>query len=224
MTIGRLASEVVPSPLSRRRRPKPGKVSSMPRLLLASVAALATLGASGCAGISVTQLWRDPSYRSRPLNRVFVVAAMPSNARPAQFENALAQALTAKGFQAVSRSSVFPTGRIDKHKVQEYVAGNGVDLIIMERLTTEAAAPVVVTTTVSQSSGWYGAYGGATATSTTISQGTDVSAQIDVYDVRTEPDTLIWSGVSNTVDIQGAAQSLSEALTKELVKAQILVK
>jgi hypothetical protein len=196
----------------------------MTRLLLASVAAFATLSVSGCASISVTQLWRDPSYRSRPVNRVFVVAAIPSNAKPAQFENALAQALTAKGFQATARSSVFPGGRIDKHKVQEYVTGNGVDLLIMMHLTTEAAAPVVRTTTVSQSTGWYGAYGGATATSTTISQGTDVSARIDAYDVRTEPDTLIWSGVSNAIDIQGAAQSLSAALANELIKAQILVK
>ena len=196
----------------------------MTRLLLASVAALTTLSVSGCASISVTQLWRDPSYRSRPVNRVFVVAAIPSNAKPAQFENALAQALTAKGFQATARSSVFPAGRIDKHKVQEYIDGNGVDLLIMMHLTTEAAAPVVVTTTVAQSSGWYGAYGGATATSTTISQGTDVSARIDAYDVRTEPDTLIWSGVSNAVDIQGAAQALSAALANELIRAQILVK
>jgi len=196
----------------------------MTRLLLASVAALTTLTVSGCASTSVTQVWRDPSYRSRPVNRIFVVAAIPSNANPAQFENALAQALTAKGFQATARSSVFPGGRIDKHKVQEYVAGNGVDLLIMMHLTTEAAAPVVRTTTVSQSTGWYGAYGGATATSTTISQGTDVSARIDAYDVRAEPDTLIWSGVSNAVDIQGAAQSLSAALANELIKAQILVK
>jgi len=196
----------------------------MKRLLLASVAALTTLTVTGCASTSVTQVWRDPSYRSRPVNRIFVVAAIPSNANPAQFENALAQALTAKGFQATARSSVFPGGRIDKHKVQEYVAGNGVDLLIMMHLTTEAAAPVVRTTTVSQSTGWYGAYGGATATSTTITQGTDVSARIDAYDVRAEPDTLIWSGVSNAVDIQGAAQSLSAALANELIKAQILVK
>jgi curli biogenesis system outer membrane secretion channel CsgG len=196
----------------------------MKRLLLASVAALATLGLAGCASTSVTQLWRDPSYRSRPASRVFVVAAMPGNANPAQFESALAQALTAKGFQATTRSSLFPPGRIDRNKVQEYVNGNGVDLLVMERLTTEAAAPVAVTTTVSQSSGWYGAYGGATATSTTISQGTDVSARIEVFDVRTEPDTLIWSGQSNAVDLQDAAQSLSAALTSELIKAQILVK
>jgi phytoene dehydrogenase-like protein len=194
------------------------------RLLPGPVAVLAALLVSGCASTSVTQLWRDPSYRSRPPSRVFVVAAMPGNARPAQFEIALAQTLTARGFQATARSSVFPGGRIDRRKVQEYLGDNGVDLLVMIRLTTEAAAPVTVSTTVAQSSGWYGAYGGMAATSTTIVQGTDVTAQVEVYDVRTEPDTLVWSGASNTVDLKTAPEALAAVLTDELIKAQILLK
>ncbi len=57
-----------------------------------------------------------------------------------------------------------------------------------------------------------------------VIQGTDVTAKIEVYDVRTEPDTLVWSGESNAIDIQGAPQSLASVLTGELMKAQILVK
>ncbi len=193
----------------------------MKRLLFASAAVLAVLTVSGCASASLTQLWRDPNYHSRPVNRVFILAVTPGQTKPAEFENATAQALTAKGFQAATASSVFP-GRLDQMKVQQYVNDNGVDLLIMERLSTEAAAPVAVTT--SQSNGWYGAYGSTTVTSTTVSQGTNVTARINVYDVRTDPDTLIWSGESNAVDMQGAAQSLSAALTNELIKAQILVK
>jgi hypothetical protein len=191
--------------------------------LLASVAALA-LGASGCAGASITQLWRDPDYRSQPAARVFILAAMPGNANPAQFENALAQALVAKGFQAATNSSVFGPGRSDRFKVKQYLDDNKVDLLVMLRLTTEAAAPVVRTTTVSQGSGWYGAYGGVSATSTTISQGTDVYARIEVFDIRADPDVLVWSGQSNAVDLKDAARSLSAALASELVRAQILVK
>jgi hypothetical protein len=194
------------------------------RPLPGSVAVLAAFLVSGCASTSVTQLWRDPGFSSRPASRVFVVAAMPGNARPAQFEIALAQTLTSRGFPATARSSLFPGGRIDRRAVQEYVGGNGVDLLVMIRLTTEAAAPIAVTTTMAQSSGWYGAYGGVAATSTTIVQGTDVTAQIDVYDVRTEPDTLIWSGASSTVALQGAPEALAAVLTNELIKARILVK
>jgi hypothetical protein len=192
------------------------------RLRLASLGTVATLAITGCAGTTLTQTWRDPGYSARPSGRVFVLAAMPGHRNPAQFENATAQALNAKGFQAVAASSVFPPGRLDRIKVKEYVDGNGIDLLVMEHLTTEAAAPVTVTSTAVQSNGWYGAYG-ATST-TTLSQGTDVTARIDVYDVRTEPDTLVWRGESNTVDMQGAAQSLAAVLADDLVKARILVK
>jgi len=189
------------------------------RLRPASLAALLALAASGCAGVSLTQTWRDPNFRARPAGRVFILAAMPGHAKPTQFENALAQALTAKGFQAATASSVFPPGRLDRIKVKEYIDGNGVDLLIVMHLTTEAT-----TSAVTQTGGWYGAYGGTMVSSTTLIQGTDVRARIDVYDVRTEPDTLVWRGESNTVDIQGAAQSLADALASELLQAQILIK
>jgi hypothetical protein len=194
------------------------------RSLLVPLAAVVTLGLSGCAGVTLTQTWRDPNYPSRPVTRVFILSTAPGNAQAAQFENAIAQAFTAKGFQAATAASVFPPGRLDKRKVQEYVNGNGVDLLVMVHLTTEKAAPVVVNTTVAQSSGWYGGYGSAASTSTTIAQGTDVMARIDVFDVRTDPDTLIWRGESNEVDLQGAAKSMAGALTDALVKAKILVK
>jgi hypothetical protein len=191
------------------------------RRLLASVAALATLSASGCAGTSVTQLWRNPDYRSRPVSRVFIFAAMPGHANPVQFENALARELAAKGFQATTASSLFPAGRMNRIQVQEYVVANKVDLFILERLTTEAADPVTVTTTVATSNGWYGSYATQTAV---IAQGTDVSARVEVYDPRTEPDTLLWSGQSNVIDLQAAPQSLSAAVTSQLIEAKILVK
>jgi ABC-type uncharacterized transport system YnjBCD permease subunit len=191
------------------------------RRLLASVAALATLSASGCAGTSVTQLWRNPDYRSRPVHRVFIFAAMPGHANPVQFENALARELAAKGFQATTASSLFPAGRMNRIQVQEYVVANKVDLFILERLTTEAADPVTVTTTVATSNGWYGSYASQTAV---VAQGTDVSARVEAYDPRTEPDTLLWSGQSNVIDLQGAPQSLSAAVTSQLIEAKILVK
>ena len=147
---------------------------------------------------------------------LFILSAIPKEANPAQFESAVAAALTAKGFQATTASSAFPPGSTDKFQVRRYVADNKVDLLVMERLTTEKAEPVVVTTTVVQGSGWYGGYGGTVASSSqVVAQGTEVAARIEVYDVRTEPDTLIWSGQSNTVDIQGAAQSLAADLVKQ---------
>jgi hypothetical protein len=201
------------------------KDSPVKRSALVPAVLVVALSLSGCTSLSLTQIWRDPNYGSRPVKRVFVLSAMPKSANPAQFENALAAAITAKGFEAATASSVFQPGtRLDKLKVKKYVEDNGVDLLIMVHLTTEPAKPVVVTTTVVQGSGWYGGYGAVGSQSTVISQGTDMMARVDVFDVRTEPDTGIWSGQSNTVDIQGAAQQLAAQIVKDLLDARILVK
>jgi hypothetical protein len=193
----------------------------MTRPRLACAAAVAALGMAGCASASLTQLWRDPNYRSPPVSRVVVLSAIPKDANPARFENAVAAALTAQGFQATTASSIFPPGRFDKVKMREYVEANKVDLLVMVRLTTEKAAPVVVTTTAA-AGGWYGGVAGSQ--STVVSQSTDVSARIEVFDLHTDPDTLIWSGQSNTVDIQGAAEALAADLVKKLRAEKILVK
>jgi hypothetical protein len=98
-------------------------------------------------------------------------------------------------------------------------------LLVVVQVFAEPAPPVTVTSTVAQTSGWYGGYGGVAATqTTTISQGSDAHAKFDVFDVRTEPDTRIWSGVSSTVDMDGAAQSLAEQFVKQILAAGILVK
>jgi hypothetical protein len=192
--------------------------------LVASVAALAALVTTGCAGMTVTQLWRDPQFTARPAARVFIIAAMDNAANPAQFENAMAQALKSRGFQATTNLGNFPPGRIDRMAIRKYVADNQVDLILMTRLTTEPADPVVVTKTAAVSSGW-GAFGTTTVGSqTVVLQGTNVNARVEAFDARTEPNALVWIGQSNSVDIQTAAQSLATRVADDLVAARILVR
>ena len=57
-----------------------------------------------------------------------------------------------------------------------------------------------------------------------VSQETDVTARVEVYDVRSEPDILVWSGQSNTVDIQGAASAIAADLVRQLEATGILAK
>ena len=192
--------------------------------IAAAAAALAMLATTGCAGITVTQLWRDPDFVARPATRVFIIAAMDNSANPAQFENAMAQALRGRGFQATTNLGNFPPGRIDRMAIRQYVAENQVDLILMTRLTTEPATPIVVTKTAAVSSGW-GAFGTTTVGSqTTVIQGTNVNARVEAFDARTEPNALVWSGQSNTVDVQTAPQSLATTVAADLVAARILVR
>jgi hypothetical protein len=194
------------------------------RHLATAAAALAALVTTGCAGMTVTQLWRDPEFAARPAARVFIIAAMDNAANPAQFENAMAQALRSRGIQATTNLGNFPPGRIDRMAIRQYVAENQVDLILMTRLTTEPANPVVVTKTAAVSSGW-GAFGTTTVGSqTVVLQGTNVNARVEAFDARTEPNALVWIGQSNSVDIQTAPQSLATTVAADLVAARIVVR
>lgn len=207
----------------------------MKNVLRAAAPVLAALALSGCATTNLVQTWRDPNYRPQPVNRVFVIAVMPNDMYRVAFENALAQALVNKGFQAATASSVFPPGQLDKEKVAQYVADNNVDLVIVQRMTKQTTTEYVPPTVAyvppaPYYGGWYGYYGygyGAVYSPGYIAEDTNVIAETNVYTARTNPEALVWSGSSNTFNIQSAqdaANSLQSALVADLIKAQILVK
>jgi hypothetical protein len=207
----------------------------MQKLLRAGVPALALLLLSSCTTTNLVQVWRDPNYRATPVKRVFVIGVMPNDMYRVQFENALAQALLSKGFEAATASSVFPPGQLDKDKVQQYVVDNGVDLVVVQRLTKKTVeeyvpASVAYVPPAPYYGGWYGYYGygyGAVYSPGYMTEQTNVLAETNVYSTRTTPEALVWSGNSNTFNVQdaaSAAQSLAASLVSDLVKAQILVK
>jgi len=207
----------------------------MKSILRACASTVALLLLSSCATTNLVQTWRDPKYVATPVKRIFIVGIMPNDAYRVSFENALAQALQAKGFQAATASSVFPPGQLDKEKVQQYVSDNQVDLVIVQRLAKKTTAEYVPPTVAyvppaPYYGGWYGAYGygyGAVYSPGYIDEQTTVMAETNVYSARTQPEALIWSGNSDTFNVQsaqGAAQSLAASLVNDLIKAGILVK
>jgi hypothetical protein len=207
----------------------------MKTLLRAIVPALAVLVLSSCTTTTLVQTWRDPNYRAQPVSRIFIIGVMPNDMYRVQFENGLAQALIGKGFQAATSASAFPPGQLDKEKVKQYVADNKVDLVIVQRLTkktTEEYVPPSMTYVPAAPyyGGYYGAYGygyGAVYSPGYITEQTNVLAETNVYSTHSLPEALVWSGQSNTFnvqDAQSAAQSLSSQLVADLIKAQILVK
>jgi hypothetical protein len=207
----------------------------MKSILRACASTVALLVLSSCATTNLVQTWRDPNYQATPVKRIFIVGIMPNDAYRVSFENALAQSLQSKGFQAATASSVFPPGQLDKEKVQQYVSDNQVDLVIVQRLAKKTTAEYVPPTVAyvppaPYYGGWYGAYGygyGAVYSPGYIDEQTTVMAETNVYSTRTQPELLVWSGNSDTFnvqDAQGAASSLSAALVGDLIKAGILVK
>lgn len=207
----------------------------MQRLLRASAVALAAVVLSSCATTNLVQVWRDPNYVAQPVNRVFVVAIIPNDQYRVTFENALAQALRAKGFDAATEASVFPPGQLDKEAVAAFVREKNVDLVIVQRLvkqtTTEYVPPTVAyAPPAPYYGGWYGYYGygyGAVYSPGYYTDETTVKAETNVYSSHKAGDKLVWSGASSTFNFQDAqqgAQSSAAAVVNDLIKAGILVR
>ncbi len=210
----------------------------MRSLVRTAASAVALLVLSSCTGTKMVQTWRDPKYQAQPVKRVFIACIMPSDAARVTFENTLAQALLDRGFLSATSTGVFEYGTVNKEMAVKFVRENKVDLVIVQRMTKETEVAYMPGTLDSNvpnspfwgSSGtWYGAYGygGTSYTPGYMEEDTRVRTETTVFSTATDPEKLVWSGASTTINVQSAgsaARSLSEALVSDLVEAGILVK
>jgi hypothetical protein len=208
----------------------------MQRLARASAVALAAVAVAltSCATTNMVQVWRDPNYVAQPVKRIFVVAIIPNDQYRVTFENAMAQAFIAKGFDAATAASVFPPGKIDKEAVENFVREKGVDLVVVQRLVKQTTVEYVPPTVAyvppaPYYGGYYGYYGygyGAAYSPGYYADETTVKAETNVYAVKAD-EKLVWSGASSTFNFQdagSAASSSAAALVNDLIKAGILVR
>src|SRR5512137_1297896 len=155
----------------------------MKRLVRASAVALAAVALSSCATTNMVQVWRDPNFVAPPVKRVFVVAIIPNDQYRVTFENAIAQALNAKGFDAATAASVFPPGQLDKDAVTAFVKEKGVDLVVVQRLVKQTTT-VAYVPPAPYYGGWYGYYGygyGSVYSPGYYTDETSVKAETNVY-------------------------------------------
>jgi len=206
----------------------------MRSLARAAVTAVALMVLSSCTGTKMVQTWRDPKYEGQPVKRVFVVCVGPTDANRVVLENAIAQALLDRGFLSATATGVFAYEPPDKDKSVAFVRENKVDLVIVQRLMKETDlayfAATVDSMPVTPTYGtWYSAYGyGGTAyTPGYMEEDTRVKAETTVFSAHSQPEKLVWSSASTTMNVQDAksgAKSLAQSLVKSLVEAGILVK
>jgi hypothetical protein len=206
----------------------------MRSLARAVLPAVALMVLSSCTGTKMVQTWRDPKYEGQPVKRVFVVCVGPTDANRVVLENAIAQALLDRGFLSATATGVFGYDPPDKDKTVAFVRENKVDLVIVQRLMKETdltyMAATMDTMPVTPSYGtWYSAYGyGGTAyTPAYMAEDTRVKAETTVFSAQSQPEKMVWSSASTTMNVQDAksgAKSLASTLVKNLVEAGILVK
>lgn len=204
------------------------------RLPVRIAALAAVLALSSCTGTKMVQVWREPDFKPQPVKRIFIVCVMPNDRVRVVVENTLAQALLDRGFLSATSTGVFEFADLDKEKATAWVRQNDVDLVIVMRLVkhTELAfmPGTIDTVPAAYYGGWWPTYGtgdGFWYSSSYLEEDTSVRADTTVFWAHVEPEKLLWSGASNTFNIQsveGGARSLADALLTDLTKAGILVK
>ncbi len=206
----------------------------MRSLARAAASAVALMVLSSCTGTKMVQTWRDPKYEGQPVKRIFVICVGPTDANRVVLENAIAQALLDQGFLSATATGVFAYDPPDKDKAVAFVRENKVDLVIVQRLMKETDLTYMAATVDSMPATpfygtWYSAYGyGGTAyTPAYMEEDTRVKAETTVFSAQSQPEKLVWSSASTTMNVKDAksgAKSLAKSLVKNLVEAGILVK
>jgi hypothetical protein len=170
--------------------------------LRSTVSGLVALAITSCVESRSQQLWRDPKYSSAPVHRIFVLTISPQREVQMSFENAVAQLVVRRGFEAATAAAILPPGQIDREKVEAYVKEMNVDLVVVQTVSFQApmASPYEFPVTTSEA---------------------------NVYAAKVGAEAPIWTGssrVSNVGSVQEAAVRVAGPLVDQLVKAQILVR
>ncbi len=199
------------------------------------VAVLLALLAASCTTTNMVQVWRNPNYTPAPVKRVLVIAVLPQDTYRVIFESALVQAFNGQGFPATPAFSVFPPGPLNRDQVAEYVKAQGIDLVVVMRLSKQTDVQYVPPSVMyvpppPYFRGWYGFYGygySAVYSPGYYTENPVVVAETNVYSAHADPEPLVWSGSSSTFNFSqatDAANSVAQTLVTDLTKAGILVK
>ena len=185
---------------------------------------VAALVASCASGNHMVSQWKDPAFSARPGQKIVVMAAAENEISGRIWETEMSKQLTARGFQAISGSSIMGTTgtRPDSAAVAAKVADSGADLVVVTRvLAVDKETSYIPGQTVVQPglywNGYYGMYTHAyTALESPgyIEQNTIVRLETSVFDVRSGK--LVWGGLSESYN-PSSTQSLAASMTDKLV-------
>jgi hypothetical protein len=91
--------------------------------------------AAGCSSLTtIESSWKDPTYSREPFERVAVVALFDSTAESRQFEENAAQALEARGIEAVRGYTLLDDRMYEQEELRAKLSESNVDGILIYRL------------------------------------------------------------------------------------------
>jgi len=171
------------------------------------------LALAGCAAITVTNQWRDPSFTGPPATRFVVVGIARNAATRRTFEDTFVNDLRAAGVEARPAYTQIEDGA-NSVKLTDLVQQSHADAVLTTRVQrVQQKVDVTPGTYYGGYGGFYGWYGGAWASAPTISQYEVVTLETNVWDPNSGK--LIWAATTERVastDIPKVTTELAEAL------------
>jgi hypothetical protein len=189
------------------------------------VAAFAVIAAvvGGCSsGTTMQNVWKDPAYTAGPMKKAIVLAIVPTSGARRTLEDAFATALSAQGVPATPSYNLFPGETINKDEARAKLLAEGYDAVIVSKATGKEQQ-TTYTGGTTYWGGYYGAWGGAYSTGTTMTT-EYVTFENSIWDPNGEG-KLIWSGNTETINPNSGpkfASSLVGRLMPELTKAGLV--
>jgi len=182
------------------------------------------LSIAGCATVSVTNQWRDPSYAGPPATNFVVVGIARNETTRRVFEDTFVADLRAAGVQAQPAYTQIEAGESGKVKLTDLVRASGADAVLTTRVQrVQQKVNVSPGYYYGGYGGFYGWYGGAWASAPTVSQYEVVTLETNVWDPKSG--TLIWAATSERVaspDIPKVTTELAHELIPRMKADRIL--
>lgn len=192
---------------------------------LAAMALLVLIMMAGCAGQpEMTDLWRDPSFTSGPMNNVLVVALRRDPVRRRMWEDAFTQELGARGVTATSSYQLFQEAPPDTQEVIEAIRKNGFDaLLVSIRLPNQTTSTYVAGTvrremvTTQDYFGFFHTYWSDVQDPGHMEIDEIARFQTDIWATGVSG-RLIWSGTLRTLE-SVSNRTMETAVSKDIVPA-----
>jgi hypothetical protein len=199
-------------------------------LVLNVLVVLATVsGLLACSSFDLTNSWRSPEFAGPAMRKVLVIGVSQSDATRRIFEDGFAQALSSAGVAATSSYGALPEkGQISNERLKVAVAQSKADSVMITRLLRVDQRADVVQPAPPVGGyyrgGFYGWYGTAWASApVSVSTYNVLTIETSLWDMRNE--TMIWSGVTETIqpsDIAKATGEMAKVLIEKMKKDGVI--
>jgi hypothetical protein len=183
-----------------------------------TIAVPLVLTVAACASVSVNNQWKDPSWAGPPASNVVVIGIARSDATRHVFEDTFVADLTAAGVHAIPGYTQITPGEDGSVRISEFVRSSSADAVLATRvMRVQQKVNVSPGYTPVGYGGFYGWYGGAWASTPTVSQYEVVTLETTVWDPKSEK--VIWAATTERVassDIPKVTNQLAQALIPRL--------